>query len=52
MPLVMSNPTDDPDRPDAEARLRGQIEAYHEAALAYAFVKLGLPETMGASAAS
>jgi len=50
MPLVMSNPTDDPDRPDAEARLRGQIEAYHEAALAYAFVKLGLPETMGASA--
>ena len=35
---------------DAEARLRGQIEAYHEAALAYACVKLGLPETMGAEA--
>ena len=36
--------------PDAEARLRGQIEAYHDAALAYTAVKLGLPETMGASA--
>jgi len=36
--------------PDAEARLRGQIEAYHAAALAYAFVKLGLPETMGTGA--
>jgi hypothetical protein len=35
---------------DAEARLRGQIEAYHEAALAYACVKLGLPETMGRGA--
>jgi predicted O-methyltransferase YrrM len=34
--------------PDAEARLRQQIEAYHEAALAHACVKLGLPETMGA----
>ena len=33
---------------DAEARLRGQIEAYHATALAYAAVKLGLPETMGA----
>ncbi len=36
--------------PDAEARLRQQIEAYHDAALAYACVKLGLPETMGAEA--
>jgi predicted O-methyltransferase YrrM len=36
--------------PDAEARLRAQIEAYHDAALAYACVKLGLPETMGAEA--
>ncbi|HUU66998.1 MAG TPA: methyltransferase [Methyloceanibacter sp.] len=36
--------------PDAEARLRGQIEAYHETALAYACVKLGLPETMGSKA--
>jgi SAM-dependent methyltransferase len=32
---------------DAEERLRGQIEAYHAAALAYAAVKLGLPEKMG-----
>jgi hypothetical protein len=30
-----------------EERLRGQIEAYHASALAYAAVKLGLPETMG-----
>jgi hypothetical protein len=36
--------------PDAEACLRQQIEAYHAAALAYACVKLGLPETMGAKA--
>jgi predicted O-methyltransferase YrrM len=33
---------------DAEARLRRQIEAYHDTALAYACVKLGLPEAMGA----
>jgi len=32
---------------DGEDRLRSQIEAYHGAALAYAAVKLGLPETMG-----
>lgn len=31
-----------------EDGLRGQIEAYHASALAYAAVKLGLPETMGA----
>jgi SAM-dependent methyltransferase len=31
---------------DAEERLRAQIEAYHAAALAYAAVKLGLPEKM------
>jgi cyclopropane fatty-acyl-phospholipid synthase-like methyltransferase/AraC-like DNA-binding protein len=30
-----------------EARLRAQIEAYHAAALAYATVKLGLPDKMG-----
>ena len=30
-----------------EARLRLQIEAYHAAALAYAAVKLGLPDRMG-----
>jgi len=34
----------------AEDRLRQQIEAYHAAALAYACVKLGLPETMGSKA--
>jgi hypothetical protein len=33
---------------DGEDRLRSQIEAYHAAALAYAAVKLSLPETMGA----
>ena len=32
---------------DAEERLRAAIEAYHAAALAYAAVKLGLPEKMG-----
>jgi predicted O-methyltransferase YrrM len=35
---------------DAEARLRQKIEAYHETALAYACVKLGLPEAMGGKA--
>jgi hypothetical protein len=35
---------------DAEERLRGQIEAYHAAALAYAAVKLGVPEKMGTRA--
>jgi hypothetical protein len=38
------NPTDQ----HVEERLRHQIEAYHAAGLAYAAVKLGLPETMGA----
>jgi len=32
---------------DAEERLRAQIEAYHAAALAYAAVKLGLPDKLG-----
>ncbi len=32
---------------DLEERLRGEIEAYHAAALAYAAVKLGLPDKMG-----
>jgi hypothetical protein len=32
---------------DGEDRLRAEIEAYHTAALAYAVVKLGLPDTMG-----
>lgn len=32
---------------DAEERLKRQIEAYHAAALAYAAVKLGLPDRMG-----
>jgi hypothetical protein len=31
-------------------RLRGQIEAYHEAALVYAAVKLGMPDAMGGRA--
>jgi hypothetical protein len=39
-----------PPEHDAEDRLRRQIEAYHAAGLAYAAVKLGLPETMGADA--
>jgi SAM-dependent methyltransferase len=32
---------------DAEERLRAEIEAYHAAALAYAAVKLGLPDKLG-----
>lgn len=32
---------------DLETRLRRQIEAYHESALVYAAVKLGLPDRMG-----
>src|SRR5262249_33258289 len=32
----------------AEERLRSAIEAYHASALAYAAVKLGLPDRMGA----
>jgi len=32
----------------SEDRLRSQIEAYHASALAYAAVKLGLPDLMGA----
>jgi hypothetical protein len=34
----------------AEERLRLQIEAYHASALAYAAVKIGLPEAMGEQA--
>jgi hypothetical protein len=30
-----------------EGRIRRSIDAYHEAALVYAAVKLGLPEKMG-----
>jgi len=37
-----------PEPETVEDRLRAQIEAYHDAALAYGAVKLGLPETMGA----
>ena len=37
-----------PEQDAIEDRLRRQIEAYHAAGLAYAAVKLGLPETMGA----
>jgi hypothetical protein len=33
-----------------EERLRLQIEAYHEAVLVYAAVKLGLPDRMGTRA--
>jgi len=36
-----------PEQHAVEERLRAQIEAYHTAGLAYAAVKLGLPETMG-----
>jgi hypothetical protein len=32
---------------DAEDRLRSEIEAYHDSALAYAAAKLGLPDKMG-----
>ena len=32
---------------DGEERLRAEIDAYHAAALAFAAVKLGLPDTMG-----
>jgi len=39
-----------PEHDAIEERLRAQIEAYHAAGLAYAAVKLGLPETMGAEA--
>jgi len=38
------NPTE---QDAVEERLRAQIEAYHAAGLAYAAVKLGLPEAMG-----
>lgn len=36
------------DEGDIEARLRRSVDAYHEAALLYAAVKLGLAEKMGA----
>ena len=38
---------DHSEQTETEARLRSQIEAYHATALAYACVKLALPETMG-----
>jgi hypothetical protein len=41
---------DQHDRSEIEDHLRHQIEAYHDAGLAYAAVKLGLPETMGSDA--
>jgi hypothetical protein len=37
-----------PDQETFEERVRRNIEAYHEAALLYAAVKLGLPDRMGA----
>ncbi len=40
-------PMSPPEQHAVEDRLRAQIEAYHAAGLAYAAVKLGLPETMG-----
>jgi AraC-like DNA-binding protein len=43
--------TESPDQQGAfENRLRRQIEAYHDAALVYAAIKLGLPEAMSARA--
>jgi len=40
------------DQASFEDRLRGQIEAYHEAALVYAAVKLGLPDRLAAGSAT
>jgi O-methyltransferase len=40
------------DHESLEDRLRRSIEAYHEAALAYAAVKLGLPDRLAASPAT
>jgi len=40
------------DQASFEDRLRGQIEAYHEAALVYAAVKLGLPDRLAARSAT
>jgi hypothetical protein len=40
------------DQASFEDRLRGQIEAYHEAALVYAAVKLGLPDRLAAGPAT
>jgi AraC-like DNA-binding protein len=37
----------DGEQDDFEARIRRSIDAYHESALVYAAVKLGLPEKMG-----
>lgn len=45
-PLTAREDEDAEDQ-DFEDRLRRRIEAYHEAALAYAAVKLAIPETMG-----
>jgi hypothetical protein len=41
---------DSSEQAEVEDHLRRQIDAYHEAALAYAAVKLGLIETMGSRA--
>jgi hypothetical protein len=40
----------DDGKQDVESRLRSQIAAYHATGLAYACVKLALPETMGTEA--
>jgi hypothetical protein len=40
------------DQASFEDRLRGQIEAYHEAALVYAAVRLGLPDRLAAGSAT
>ena len=40
------------DQASFEDRLRKQIEAYHEAALVYAAVKLGLPDRLAAGPAT
>jgi O-methyltransferase domain len=46
----MPYPADQPEQSEIEDRLRSQIEAYHATGLAYACVKLALPETMGTEA--
>jgi len=49
-PMRSEKAMSQPEPETVEDRLRAQIEAYHDAALAYGAVKLGLPETMGAEA--
>jgi hypothetical protein len=46
----MPYPADQPEQAETEDRLRSQIAAYHDTGLAYACVKLALPETMGTEA--